>query len=94
MSKLAEAMEKYVIIGEKLGLRGPELKTFMETQQALDKDLFNEERDNRVRVRQKEQQDQEHALNLAYLAHELEMRKLEVKTSTDDDNDENASHAS
>jgi len=93
MSRLAEAMERYLTIGEKLGLKGAELKFFITEQQESEKAILNEERDSRAKARSQEQDETEndkqrkHDLEIARLAHELEMRMLEVKSSADDDDD-------
>ena len=43
MSNLAEAMEKYLAMGERMGLKGPELKAFFDKQQEVEKTRLNEE---------------------------------------------------
>src|SRR6266496_3905247 len=66
MSNLAEAMEKYLAIGERMGLKGPELKAFLAEQQALEKTRLNEERDERAAARVKEKEKSDHEIALAH----------------------------
>src|SRR6266496_1835962 len=79
MSNLAESMEKYLAIGERMGLKGPELKAFLAEQQALEKTRLNEERDERAaaRAKEKEKSDQEFtfAQEQTALAREREIRE-------------------
>src|SRR6266568_4762493 len=73
MSNLAEAMEKYLTMGERMGLKGPELKAFLDKQQEVEKTHLNEERDERAAARAREKEKLDHELALAKAKHDQEM---------------------
>ena len=52
MSELVKAMEKYLAMGEKLGLKGPELKEFLDEQNKAEIQRINVEREERARQRE------------------------------------------
>src|SRR6266496_2578925 len=79
MSNLAEAMEKYLAIGERMGLKGPELKAFLAEQQALEKARLNEERDERAAARVKEKEKSDHELALAKAKQDQELALAKTK---------------
>src|SRR6266568_4921074 len=77
MSNLAEAMEIYLAIGERMGLKGPELKAFLAEQQALEKTRLNEERDEWAAARAKEKEKSDHEIALAHEQQALAKAKQE-----------------
>src|SRR6266496_2174202 len=77
MSNLAEAMEKYLAIGERMGLKGPELKAFLAEQQALEKTRLNEERDERAAARATDKEKSDHEIALAHEQQALAKAKQE-----------------
>src|SRR6266581_2869901 len=79
MSNLAEAMEKYLAIGERMGLKGPELKAFLAEQQALEKTRLNEERDERAAARTKEKERLDQELALAKVKQDQEIALAKAK---------------
>src|SRR6266568_7712762 len=79
MSNLAEAMEIYLAIGERMGLKGPELKAFRAEQQALEKTRLNEERDERAAARAKEKEKSDQELALAKARQEQEIALAQAK---------------
>jgi len=56
MTELVKAMEKYVAIGEKLGLKGSELQAFLDEQHKAELVRANFERDERAKQREFEAQ--------------------------------------
>src|SRR6266568_2251767 len=79
MSNLAEAMEKYLTMGERMGLKGPELKAFLDKQQEVEKTRLNEERDERAAARAKEKEKLDHELALAKAKQEQEIALAKAK---------------
>src|SRR6266568_4995234 len=77
MSNLAEAMEKYLTMGERMGLKGPELKAFLDKQQEVEKTRLNEERDERAAARAKEKEKSDHEIALAHEQQALAKAKQE-----------------
>ena len=94
MSELVKAMEKYLAMGEKLGLKGPELKQFLDEQNKAETQRVNVECEERARQREfeirqreldtvrqeKEAEERERVRQLerAKMDHDLELRRLEL----------------
>src|SRR6266496_3288236 len=81
MSNLAEAMEKYLAMGERMGLDGPELKAFLDKQQEVEKTRLNEERDERAAARTKEKEKSDHEIALAHEQQALVKAKQEQENA-------------
>src|SRR6266496_53913 len=81
MSNLAEAMEKYLTMGERMGLKGPELKAFLDKQQEVEKTRLNEERDERAAARAKEKEKSDHEIALAHEQQALVKAKQEQENA-------------
>src|SRR6266568_3268785 len=79
MSNLAEAMEKYLTMGERMGLKGPELKAFLDKQQEVEKTRLNEERDERAAARAREKEKLDHELALAKAKQDQELALAKAK---------------